>query len=54
MLLQRYQPYKFTEAINTIKDFDNMVEGLLKESYDGMVKNISNYIYAIMNQYEKK
>lgn len=45
---------QFNEAINTVKDFDNMVEGLLKESYDGMVENITSYIYSVFSRYSKE
>lgn len=51
MKIERYKP--FFEAVDSIQDFNNMVEGLLKDSFDGMVKNISSYVIATMNQYEK-
>ena len=44
---------QFNEAINTVKDFDDMVEGLLKDSFDGMVENISSYINRIIDSYER-
>ena len=45
---------QFTEAIDSIQDFDNIVEKLLKESYDSMVKNISSYIFSVASRYEKE
>lgn len=50
--MERYKPYKFEEAIDSIQDFNNFVNKLLKESYDSMVNKISSSIYSNMKSYE--
>lgn len=52
--MERYKPYKFEEAIDSIQDFNNLIEGILKDSFDEMVNRISSYIKRIINSYEKE
>lgn len=51
--MERYKPYKFEEAIDSIQDFNNLIEGILKDSFDKMVNNISSYINKVIDNYEK-
>ena len=45
---------RLTESIDSVQDFNNMVEGLLKKSFDGMVDNIFSYIMGTIESYEKE
>lgn len=49
--MERYKR-KFPEAVNSIDDFNKLIEGLLKKSFDEMVQKISDSIYNVMNRYE--
>jgi hypothetical protein len=58
--MERYKPYKFEEAIDSIQDFNNLIEGILKDSFDEMVDKFiedinnfdNNYISSRKNELE--
>jgi hypothetical protein len=49
--MERYKPYKFEEAIDSIQDFNNLIEGILKDSFDEMVDKFIEDINKFENNY---
>lgn len=50
--MKRYTPFKFEEAIDSIQDFDNLIENLLKKTFDNMVNSLIKSMNSLINQYE--